>query len=107
VLAVVVGCVGLSSMVLASVVLVVVLIVMIIMVVIVIVMLIMVVVVVVMVAACRSKSSNITNSNHVNVSDLLITVEPTRKLQPPALFYVTSINNIVVHFANQVWRVQF
>jgi hypothetical protein len=74
-------------------------------VIIVIVMVIMVIVVMI-VASCGSKSCDISNPNHVDISDLLITIEPSCELQPSALFNVSSINDVIVHFANQMWRVE-
>jgi maltose-binding protein MalE len=68
-------------------------------VIIVIVMVIMVIIVMI-VATCGSKSSDISYSNHINVSDLWITIEPTSKQEPSALLDVAAIDNVVVHFTN-------
>lgn len=82
------------------------LVVVVVVVVIIVIVMVIMVIVVMIIASCGSKSSDISNPNHVDISDLLITIEPSCELQPSALFNVSSINDVIVHFANQMWRVE-
>jgi ABC-type lipoprotein release transport system permease subunit len=76
-------------------------IVMIVMIVVIIVIVMVIMMVVVMVTtSCGSQSSDVSNSNHVDISDLLITIEPSRELEPSALLNIPAIDDVVVHFTN-------
>ena len=73
-------------------------------VIVVIIMLVMVImmVIVVFITAGGCQCGNIPYSNCVYISDLLITIKPSSKLQPSAFFDISSVYNIVIHFTYQM-----
>lgn len=81
--------------------------VMVVMVVMIIVVVVIIMVVIMVVTVASAQSGYFSNFHLISVCDFLISIEPTCKHQPSALLDVTSINNVVIHFADQVRRVLF
>jgi hypothetical protein len=79
---------------------VVIIVVIVVVVVIIVIVMVIMVIVVMIITSCCSKSCDISNSYHIDISDLLITIEPACKLQPSALFNIPTINYVVVHLTN-------
>jgi hypothetical protein len=81
--------------------------VMVVMVVVIIVVVVIVVVIIMMVTVASAQCGNFSNFHLISVCNFLVSIEPACKHQPSALLDVTSINNVIIHFANQVWGVLF
>ena len=81
--------------------------VMIVMVVVIIMVVVIVMVFIMVVTVTSAQCCHFSNLHLISVCHFLVSIEPTCKHQPSALLNVTSINNVVIHFTNQVGGILF